>query len=601
MSGNPNKLSHFWQELKRRRVVHVIIVYATAAFVLIELVGNVYETLKLPDWTPALTLIILVIGFPLAIIFSWIFDVTPEGIEKTKPLKELSKDEKSATPNSWKIATYVSVVMIVALLAYNIFGRRTRIEIDESLAKSIAVLPFHNYSGDPNQDFICFGLTDEIISHLYKVESFTEVRSLTSVLNYQDPDRNIPLIAQELDVNYILEGTYKRMGNEIRITAQLIEPKSDMHIWQKNYDLPYNEIIGIPGEIALQIADHLNAFLNDSVIEDIRKIPTTNPEAYETLVKAVYLINTQGFIAIPKALEIVLEVIRVDPEYADAYATLGHLTLWQGTFGGQTEIQYAALDAIQYFEKALELDQNNAMVHVGKGNIHEWARWDYIEAQNEYLKAFELEPNNPLVYVWAAEFYLKMEQLDNLWEIMDKAPKGEQLTSFIKGQILSGNKQEAYTYLKSAPSIIKGYRVIGECYLWLEEHDSAKFYLEYDLKNEHPDMSSPRFQADLSLVYEKTNHHQQARTIINQLIAKNDITSVGSPDFFIGWYYSGMGKKDSAFYWLEKAYGNQSPEFPWLKVDPAFNSLKDDPRYWDLYERTGHKAYDDYLASKEGN
>lgn len=242
MFGNPSRLSKFWQELKRRRVIHVIIVYATASFVLIELVGNVYETLRLPDWTPALTLLILVIGFPLAIIFSWIFDVTPEGVEKTKPSRELRKDEKTATPNSWKIATYVSFVVIVALLAFNIFGRRARVEIDESLAKSIAVLPFHNYSGDPNQDFICFGLTDEIISNLYKVESFAEVRSLTSVLNYQDPDRNIPLIAQELDVNYILEGTYKRMGNEIRITAQLIEPTSDKHIWQKYYDLPYNEI-----------------------------------------------------------------------------------------------------------------------------------------------------------------------------------------------------------------------------------------------------------------------------------------------------------------------------------------------------------------------
>jgi TolB-like protein len=600
MSGKPSRLSKFWQELKRRRVVHVIIVYATAAFVLIELVGNVYETLKLPDWTPALTLIILVIGFPLAIIFSWIFDVTPEGIEKTKPSKELNKDEKTATPNSWKIATYVSVVMIVALLAYNIFGRRTRIEIDESLAKSIAVLPFHNFSGDPDQDFICFGLTDEIIKHLYKVESFAEVRSLTSVLNYQAPDRNIPLIAQELDVNYILEGTYKKMGNAIRITAQLIEAKSDKHIWQKDYDLPYNEIMGIPGEIAFQIADHLNAFLNVSVIEDIRTIPTTNPEAYETLVKAVYLIGTQGFNAIPKALEIVLEVIRADPEYADAYAALGHLTLWLGTYAGQTEIQYASLDAIPYFNKALELDPNNASAHMGNGNVHEWARWDYVEAEKEYLKAFELEPNNGVVYMWAAEFYLKMVQLEKLWKIMDKdkAPKEEQAGSFIKGQILSGNRQEAYTYLKSAHSKIRGYRMIGECYLWLEEYDSAKIYLEHDLKNEHPDMSSPRFQADLAIAYEKTNHLQQARTIINQLIAKSDTTSIGSPGYFTGWYYSWMGDKDSAFYWLEKAYENRSPEFPWLKVDPAFNSLKDDPRYWDLYERTGHKSYDDYIVNR---
>lgn len=599
MSGNPNKLSHFWQELKRRRVVHVIIVYATAAFVLIELVGNVYETLKLPDWTPALTLIILAIGFPLAIIFSWIFDVTPEGIEKTKPSNELSKDEKTATPNSWKIATYVSVVLIVALLVYNIFGRRTRIEIDESLAKSIAVLPFHNFSGDPDQDFICFGLTDEIISNLYKVESFAEVRSLTSVLNYKDPDRNIPFIAQELDVNYILEGSYKRMGNEIRITAQLIEPQSDKHVWLQNYDLPYNEIIGIPGEIALQIADHLNAFLNKSVIEDILKIPTTKPEAYETLVKAVYLISTQGLKAIPQALEIVLEVIKIDPEYADAYAAAGHLTLWQGVYAGQTEIQYSSLDAIQYFEKALVFDQNNALAHVGKGNIHEWARWEYIEAEKEYMKALELEPNNPLVHTWAAEFYLKMEQLENLWEIIDKAPEAKEETPYTLGKILSGNKQEAYNSFIFTSGDTMQYRWIGESYLWLGEYDSAKFYLEYAMKNKHPDMSSPRLQADLALAYEKTNNLHQARSIINQLISKSDKTSVGSPDYFTGWYYSGMGDKDSAFYWLEKAYENRSPEFPWLKVDPAFNSLKDDPRYWDLYERTGHKAYDDFMASKD--
>ncbi|MEJ2544429.1 MAG: FlgO family outer membrane protein [Calditrichaceae bacterium] len=260
MSGNPNRLIRFWQELKRRKVVHVIIVYATAAFVLIELVGNVYETLKLPDWTPALTLIILVIGFPLAIIFSWIFDVTPEGIEKTKPLKELSKDEKSATPNSWKIASYISFVVIAGLIALNIFGGNRRVRIDESLAKSIAVLPFHNYSGDTGQDYMCEGLTAEIISHLFKVKSFQQVRSLTSVLPFKDSEKRIIEIAEALNVNYLLEGSYQRMGDELKITARLIEASSDNLIWSQDYKLPYSEVPGIPGKIALQIADNLNAF-----------------------------------------------------------------------------------------------------------------------------------------------------------------------------------------------------------------------------------------------------------------------------------------------------------------------------------------------------
>ena len=111
-------------------------------------------------------------------------------------------------------------------------------------------------------------------------------------------------------------------------------------------------------------------------------------------------------------------------------------------------------------------------------------------------------------------------------------------------------------------------------------------------------MSIPRWQAALALVYYKMDDHKQAHTIIDRLILRSDTTAAGSPAYFTGWYYSGIGVADSAFYWLEKAYRNHSPEMPWLKVDPAFNSLKDDPRYWDLYERTGHKAYDDYMASK---
>ena len=132
----------------------------------------------------------------------------------------------------------------------------------------------------------------------------------------------------------------------------------------------------------------------------------------------------------------------------------------------------------------------------------------------------------------------------------------------------------------------------------MEEYDSAKFYLESALQSVHYEMPVPRWQAKLAFVYEKTNNHLKARTIVNQLIAKSDTTSVGSPAYFTGWYYSGIGEVDSAFHWLEKAYNNRSPELPWLKVDPAFNNLKDDDRYWDLYERTGHKSYDDYIASQ---
>jgi TolB-like protein len=594
-----NKLSQFWQELKRRRVIHVIVVYATAAFVILEAVDIIFPRLNFPDWTVTFVMILLAVGFPIALIFSWIFDVTPEGIEKTKPSKEVRKDERSVTPNSWRIATYVSIVVIIGLIAFNVFRGNNGVRIDESLAKSIAVLPFHNFSGDSNQDFICLGLTDEIISHLYKVESFDEVRSLTSVLNYQDPERNIPLIAEELKVNYILEGSYKRMGDDLKITAQLIEPKNDKHIWLRDYELPYKEVIGIPAEIALQIADHLKAFITDDEQDRINKIPTSYLEAYELVKQARYIFDTSGFVGVPLMLDLALDAIRLDPNYVDAYAWAGIMTLWTGIFRGENEMQHAAMDALPFFEKALELDQNNAIAHNGMGQVNEWARWDYIKAEKEYLKSIDLEPNNSNLYALLVQFFLKMRQLENVLKYKDKSTEQLNMSqSEAKGHILSDNKKKAYKLLAQASRNEMYHPYLGDSYIWFEEYDSAKYYLESALQSGHPEMPIPRFQAALALANEKTNQSQQAQTIVNQLIAKSDTTSVGSPAYFTGWYYSWIGELDSAFSWLEKAFNNHSPEMPWLKVDPAFNSLKDDDRYWDLYERTGHKAYDDYMASK---
>jgi tetratricopeptide (TPR) repeat protein len=164
--------------------------------------------------------------------------------------------------------------------------------------------------------------------------------------------------------------------------------------------------------------------------------------------------------------------------------------------------------------------------------------------------------------------------------------------------ILSDNKKEAYSTIKKYLESQRDpdHQRIGECFIWLEEYDSAKLYLETALKNQESEILLPRFQACLALSYNKTKNHQRAQVIINQLINKSDTTSNGSPDYFIGWYYSGIGEVDSAFYWLEKACQNRSSEMPWLKVTPVFNNLKNDDRYWNLYERTGHKAYDEYMA-----
>ena len=503
------------------------------------------------------------------------------------------------------------VIVIMILFVFNFVGGRKSVSDKSESEKSIAVLPFKNFSTDPDQEYMSDGLTDEIINHLYKIASFDKVVSLNSVLTYKGTNKKIPQIADELKVNYILEGTYKKIGDSVRVTTQLIDPKNDRHLWQHEYDQPYKEIISIQADIALQIAENVKAFLTKSELENIQKISTSNLEAYEFLQQAFYLMRTGGNETGNQILDLVLKAIELDPDYADAYGIAGIVTLSAGAYAGSKEISTAIWDALPFFEKALELDQNNAWAHFGMGNINEWGRWDYIKAEREYLKANELGSNRldaswDYYIILISEFFLKMNRLEDALIYQKKAQElgiAGYSDLLIKINVLSGNKNEAYSSIKkiywdSGEEIADSWK--GEECIWLEKYDTAKIYLESALQAQHPDMSLPRFLACLALAYYKTKNYQQAHAI-NQLIDKSNETTAGSPEYFTGWYYSGIGEVDSAFYWLEKAFEKRSPEFPTLKVDPVFKNLKGDDRYWDLYERTGHKAYDEYLAGIKNN
>ena len=275
-----NKLSQFWQELKRRKVVHVILVYASAAFVIIELINNVTEPLNLPDWTPTLVIIILLVGFPLAVIFSWIFDVTPEGIEKTKPTKELSKGEKTNVSNSWKIASYISFVVIVTLIVLNIIPRSKHAEEIAIRDKSIAVLPFINDSPDQERMYFINGIMESILNNLCMIEDL-RVPGRTSVEQYRNNPKPIPVVAEEMNVDYVLEGSGHRDGNNVRLIVQLLDGRKDQHLWSKTYDADIEEIFSMQSEIAQLIAAEIEAIITPEEKQLIEKVPTTSLTAYD--------------------------------------------------------------------------------------------------------------------------------------------------------------------------------------------------------------------------------------------------------------------------------------------------------------------------------
>lgn len=518
--------------------------------------------------------------------------------EVKKELKRIGEIKKNTTIPKKKLIVIISSVFGVILIVITVL-----ILSNKELEKSIAVLPFHNYSGDPAQEFICEGITDEIINHLFKIKSFAKVSSLSSVITYKGTDKLLPVIANELKVNYVLEGTLKKTGDRVKVTAQLIEAKRDKHIWLHEYDRSYKDLSPIPADVALQVASHLDAFLSDFEKQNIKRTPTVKQEAQELIWQATYLYRTKTYKDTKEFYDLVHKAIELDPNYAAANSWMGSLSLTRGTFFGDREILSVVDNAKYYFDKALEFDQNNGGSFLGFAMINEYAKWDYIESEKEILKAIELAPKDPLFTEFYIEFLLKRNRVEDALACISNADISLSLEtkSRVTAGVLSGKREESIDSLKSILNANEDFRQSfkGELFIWLQDYESAKQALKNAIIKKDIYIDVPRFQACLALVYYKTNEYHKAQTIINQIIEKTSKQSGGSPQYYTGWYYSGIDKVDSAFFWLEEAYKKHSPEFSWLKVDPVFNCLKNDDHYWDLYDRTGHKAYDDYIAGLE--
>ena len=323
MPDSPNKLSQFWQELKRRKVLRVITVYAAVAFIILQLVEILAPSLRLPEWTMNLILVLLIVGFIIAVILSWIYDVHPEGgIVKTEPAKKISEESVLPSSKSWKIATYISFVVIVALIVLNIIPRTGKKEI---LDKSIAVLPFINDSQDKDNEHLINGIMEDLLINLQSIKEL-RVPGRTSIEQYRNNPKPIPEIASELNVVYILEGSGQRYGKKIRLRVQLVEGATDKHIWADSYDEEINEpedIFRIQSKIAKSIAAELQAVITPEEKEIIEKTPTTSLTAYDFYQRGrekyiQYRLDDDNIEALKRAEELYHKALDYDSAFAQA-------------------------------------------------------------------------------------------------------------------------------------------------------------------------------------------------------------------------------------------------------------------------------------------
>jgi TolB-like protein/Flp pilus assembly protein TadD len=390
-------------ELKRRNVFRVGVAYVICAWVIAQVADLVLDNIEAPDWVMQAIMLVLVIGFPLVLIFAWAFELTPEGIKRETTV-DPAESITSKTGRKLDFAIIGLLALAVVYFAVDKFALQSKqekpgvaIEPVER-EKSIAVLPFDNISPDPEDAYFADGMHDEVLAQLSKIRDL-KVISRTSVMGYRGDDRpSSPKIAGELSVANILEGSVRLAGNRVRITTQLIEAESDAHLWTETYDreLTAANIFSIQSEIAKIVADALRVTLLPEEQDRLVTVPTENIAAYEA-----YLHGKQRFAkltsgSVKESVDYFQQAVELDPGFALAYVRLARAYVYLADwFGLPKNEMYSKAEVL--IEKALRLDDQLGEAYTVLGQMQDWA-FDSENAEAKFRRGLELNPNSAMTY-----------------------------------------------------------------------------------------------------------------------------------------------------------------------------------------------------------
>ena len=399
----------FFTELKRRKVYRVAVAYAIVAWLLIQAASILFPTFEAPPWVMKVFVTAVILGFPVALILAWAFELTPEGIKRAEEIPP----RESKTPRAgrkWTAIIVAAAVLATALLAFQ-FARTRKpatAELPKQIGptaattdKSVAVLPFENLSSDKENAFFAQGIQDEIITTLSRISGL-RVISRTSTAHYKSAPENLSEIARQLRVSNMLEGSVQKAGDRVHINVQLIRADDDAHLWAQSYDRQLTDIFGVEGEVAKSIADSLQATLSPQEKARVETKPTTNADAYVLYLRARdYQTRPDNLMQdFKSAINLYDQAIKLDPNFALAHARLSATTSNLYHFYEPTETwkQKAYAEALE----SLRLQPNLGEGHLALGLYHYYMEGDYDAALRELALAAEALPNDGDVGLYTA-------------------------------------------------------------------------------------------------------------------------------------------------------------------------------------------------------
>ena len=488
---------------------------------------------------------------------------------------------KSNTRRNLIIAT---VTAFLALASYFIYSQFQTSKEEIYAEKSIAVLPFTDMSQAKDQEFFSDGLTEDIITQLAKIKAF-KVTSRTSVMQYKNKNKTIKQIGDELDTDHILEGSVQRSGDQVRITAQLINTSTDEHLWAESYDRSIKDIFSIQTDIATQIANALKAKLSPEEQKHIAKKYTEDTEAYQLYLQGRYHWNKRLEEPVRKGIEYFKQAIEKDSAYALAYAGLGDAYLMLGVYSVLRPDESFPL-AKSYAEKALLLDPTLAEAYATLIDINIHYYWDPDAADHYFQKTIEHNPEYANAYHWHSEVMLMRKQFEKAMAESKTALELEPYSPILNMQ-LGVNYMCQGEYQKAIDPLLKAlgfdstnaisHNRLGMAYIGLKQFDKALLHFR---KATDFAPGNSRFLANLGFAEAAAGNKGEAKKIKQVLLSQMETKYV--PPYDMAVISLGLGENQEAIQYLELAYKNREPWMPFIGMNPLFGSLKDNPHFQEL-------------------
>ena len=575
---------NFFGELKRRNVYKVAVAYGVVGWLVVQIATQVFPFLEIPNWLVRLVIVFVAVGFPIALVIAWAFELTPEGIRR-------AEDVDLPAASRPKNRAWIYVAAIGAALSVGLFfvgrytaGNATPRPSEAATAisqKSIAVLPLLNESGDPRDEYFSDGLSEELIAALAQISGL-KVIGRSSSFRFKDRKEEPKTIGEKLAVSTLLDGTVRKQGDRVRIVAELVNAADGIQLWTRTFDRELKDIFAVQEEIARAVAESLKVTLLGSQDRPAQRGTPSNVEAHNAYLQGHFHFQRRNLEDYRKAVSYFDEAT----DYALAYAERCEAWSFIGDLTGQRATAWpkAKSDA----EKAVAIAPALAEAHAALGWVRFFVDWKFAEGLSELKRAKELSPANPTANDLLARVIVYLGQVDEAERHARHAVELDPLSVTAQGNLgrvlfVAGKLDEADAVARKAaelqPAAAGNHRY--QVHVAVERGDGETALREAQLE---PDEGYRRFE--LALAHYVRGDRAAADAALADLIANGRDQLA----YQIAEVYAVRGEKDKAFEWLQISFDNHDTGTLTLLIDPLLRGLRDDPRYKNLLAKLGLPA-----------